>query len=100
MIRISLDLDRPPGVAFDEQPECVSALRHRRGEKKWHAGNDLRGGANIRDNLFAWLTTATGRSGQTDRCGHQLQESSSSHRIIPNAELTREFELHEPAKFV
>ena len=49
--RVAFGLDRAAFVALDQQARSVAADRHRRGEEQRHAGRDLLGLVDVRDDL-------------------------------------------------
>jgi hypothetical protein len=72
--RVALDLRRPPFVAFDKQPGCRTAERHRRREEQRHARNQFFGLADVRDDLLGRLARACRDAGERHRGAHQLEE--------------------------
>jgi len=95
MIRVALDLRRPPHVAGGEHAERVAGADGRRGgEGERHAGDDLLRLLDVGDDGLERLLGAGGGAAERQRGSHQLHEAAAVDAEAEWHRLARELVLH------
>jgi len=83
VVRVPLDLGRPPLVALGEHAQRVAGVGARGGEEEGLAGDELLGLPHIGDDLFQRLLGAAGQAGQRQRGARELEEAPARHTARP-----------------
>ena len=78
MVRIPLDLGRPPHVALDQDAAREPVRRDRRGEEQGLTRHDLLGSLHVRHDRFGRLDGAAAQAAQGHRGRHQPQELAAA----------------------
>jgi hypothetical protein len=95
MVRVALDLGRPPQMALDEDALRVAAVEHGRREEQGLARHRLLGGLHVGDDLLFRLLRAAGETGQGQRGPHEGEELAAAPGVRQLRGLRRELAVQE-----
>ncbi len=83
MVRVPLDLGRPPLVALGEHAGRVAGVGQRGREVEGLAGDQLLGLADVGDDVLERLLGAAGEPGEGERGAGELEEAAARHAGRP-----------------